>query len=155
MNECLEFRVCAQQLRGVVVLNPSWLIDLLATIMTTRHNYTKDGILKKSSLPHIWKPPRFPEQMYPFMVSLLDSFEVSFDISDKVSHDAAESPEELREAADSLRLIPSLLPEDPPPELSALWPVERHREGGALPTPFSNVLRSFNFVLLRCFLALC
>lgn len=120
----------AWQLRGVVVLHAQWLMDLMATIMTTRHDYTKDGILKKSSLPYIWKPPRFPEQLYPFMISLLDAFEISFDISGKHESDGSSpDPEAQREAADALRLIPSLLPEDPPADLESLWPTERNKDG--------------------------
>jgi len=110
----------------VVVLHPQWLVDLLGTIMTTHHSHTKDGILKESSLPHIWKPPKFPEQLHPFLISLLDSFEVSFDITGKVSREATQAGQEPA----PLRLIPSLLPEEPPAELASLWPVERQKAGG-------------------------
>lgn len=78
-------------------------MDVMSTIVSTKHNYCKygsscftsirrqavstlttlsrNGVMRHSALPHIWKPPTYPAQVHPFILSLLERFELSFPVS--------------------------------------------------------------------------
>jgi hypothetical protein len=34
-------RVCRAQLRDVVILDPQWLMDVMSTVVSTKHNYCR------------------------------------------------------------------------------------------------------------------
>lgn len=87
-------------LHDIVILDPQWITDLLASIITTKQNFVRDGMLKHSDLPFIW---RFDAALHAKLLRLLERFEVSFQM-----------PEEDR------TLIPCLLP-DARPEFDTLW----------------------------------
>ena len=88
------------ELHDVVILDPQWVTDLLASVITTKQNFVRDGILKHSDLPFIW---RFDSALHPKLLRLLERFEVSFQM-----------PEGDRS------LIPCMLP-DARPEFDTLW----------------------------------
>lgn len=87
-------------LHDVVILEPQWITDLLASIITTKQNFVRDGFLKHSDLPFIW---RFDATLHAKLLRLLERFEVSFRM-----------PNEDR------TLIPCMLP-DGRPEFDTLW----------------------------------
>src|SRR5690242_7926470 len=53
---------------------------MMSTVITTKHNYARNGILYYQYLGQIWQPPEYPEHLHPFLLSLLNKFEISFDI---------------------------------------------------------------------------
>jgi hypothetical protein len=80
-----------------------------------------------SALPHIWKAPDFPPEVHPFILSLMERFELSFPVGAHIhklgGYAASLRPDSTGGGGeDSLYLIPSLLPEAPPAELSDHWP---------------------------------
>jgi hypothetical protein len=101
--------------------------------------------LSQAALPQIWKPPSFPSNMHPFILSLLERFEISFPINANVhklgthtahttrtTHDLTTTPvgnyaSVLRptSAGEELYLIPSMLPEVKPAQLQDLWPAKK------------------------------
>ena len=87
-------------LHDVVILEPQWITDLLASIITTKQNFVRDGFLKHSDLSFIW---RFDAALHAKLLRLLERFEVSFQM-----------PNEDR------TLIPCMLP-DARPEFDTLW----------------------------------
>jgi len=39
----------------LVILDPNWLIEVMATLFTTKHHWIKNGLLVHTDLPQIWK----------------------------------------------------------------------------------------------------
>ncbi len=82
-----------------MILDPQWLMDVLSTVVSTKHNYCRyphlscyhlfffqlillhrTGVLPHSALPHIWRAPAFPRELHGFLLSLLERFEITFPI---------------------------------------------------------------------------
>ncbi|EGC30717.1 roco6, ROCO family protein [Dictyostelium purpureum] len=63
-----------------VFLDPQWLTGVFSSIITTKHKFIKDGVLRKSDLYQIWKPPHFieDENLHSLLISLLERFELMF-----------------------------------------------------------------------------
>ncbi|KAK5582594.1 hypothetical protein RB653_004179 [Dictyostelium firmibasis] len=71
-----------------VFLDPQWLTGVFSSIITTKHKFIKDGVLRKSDLYQIWKPPHFIEDegLHSLLISLLERFELMFPLdSDLIS----------------------------------------------------------------------
>ena len=92
---------------ALVVLDPQWLTAMFASIITTSHNYTQNGILLKSNLPQIWRPPQYPQKMHQTLIKLLQEFEIIYQLAG--------------DSGETKYLIPSLLPELRP-TIDILWP---------------------------------
>lgn len=97
------------KLNELVVLDPKWLTEVMATILTTRHNFAKNGILKHSNLFQIWREPKYPQKLYSVLLSILERFEITYPLSP------------LTEKFDGVNLIPSLLPVEKPKEIEDIW----------------------------------
>ena len=63
---------------SLVILEPQWIIDSFATIITLKYmeRLVKHGLMNESDLQFLWRPPRFPEHVHGFILSLLEKFEV-------------------------------------------------------------------------------
>ncbi|KYQ90938.1 pleckstrin (PH) domain-containing protein [Tieghemostelium lacteum] len=74
-------------LENYVFLDPQWLTSVFASIITTKHKFIKDGILKRSDLYQIWKPPNYldDEVLHGLLISLLERFELMFPL-DNIQH---------------------------------------------------------------------
>ena len=99
-------------LRDIVILDPQWLANIFASLITFNHQWIKDGILKTSDLPQIWK--QYPKQLYSKLMMLLKKFGVASSLHQEKSLSDSK-------LADTY-LIPSLLPESKPDIISKLWP---------------------------------
>lgn len=87
--------------------------------------------MAQSALPQIWKVPDYPPEVHPFILSLLERFELSFPIGPH-AHKLGDYHQVLRlgstatsdadAESDPLYLIPTLLPEFQPSLLNSLWP---------------------------------
>jgi len=62
--------------KSVVILDPQWLIDMFAAIFTLTSNYVTKGLLMRSHLIHIWRPPCYPISIHPYLIQLLAKFEL-------------------------------------------------------------------------------
>jgi len=96
-------------LKQFVILDPQWITTMLSSIITTKHSYAKDGILMHKSLKQIWRPPQYPNHLHTHLISLLEKFEISFNVSQDSSFE------------NGMSLIPSLLSNERPPAFSTMW----------------------------------
>ena len=87
-------------LDGLYFVDPSWLCDLMSTVVTVKqHNpYVKQGILRSKNIPLLFKDKRFPNRYFNQYLTLLNRFEIALPL-DK-DHEWI--------------LIPSMLPEKRP-----------------------------------------
>jgi len=65
-------------LADLVILDPQWLTHLMSTLVTTKQNFVKQGILHSNDFGQIWKAPEFPEYTHGILSSLLQKFEITF-----------------------------------------------------------------------------
>eukprot|EP01094_Clydonella_sp_ATCC50884_P021946 TRINITY_DN493_c0_g3_i1.p1 TRINITY_DN493_c0_g3~~TRINITY_DN493_c0_g3_i1.p1 ORF type:complete len:2040 (-),score=911.87 TRINITY_DN493_c0_g3_i1:136-6255(-) len=101
-------------LSDMVILNPQWLVDVMSTVVTTKHQYTRQGVLLHQNLPQIWRAPDFPPSLHSTLLYLLEKFEISYYLraTQTVKGDVYSGKS----------LIPSLLPEERPSDLEATFP---------------------------------
>jgi hypothetical protein len=64
-----------------IIVDPEWLADCMATIITTKQNFVVNGILKQENCIQIWRPPKYPIELHPMLLHLLVQFEVAFLLS--------------------------------------------------------------------------
>jgi serine/threonine protein kinase len=95
-------------LADLVILNPQWLVDVMSTVVTTKHQYSRNGVLQHINLPQIWRAPDFPMELHPTLLHLLEKFEISYYLRSTGTPGDAYSGKSL---------IPSLLPEERPSNL--------------------------------------
>jgi len=69
--------------RDVVVIDPQWITQMFATIVSMKANFAKGGLLKKSTLPQMWRAPRHPPELHAYMLKLLKKFEVVFELNEE------------------------------------------------------------------------
>jgi Leucine-rich repeat (LRR) protein/GTPase SAR1 family protein len=93
-------------LKDFVFLNPQYLANVMSSVITLKHQFVKDGLLKHSNLPHIWS--HYPQENYPLLLKVLQKFEIMFKMP-------SENSEEVS-------LIPSLLPVEQPAGVAEQWP---------------------------------
>jgi len=105
-------------LNDLVILDPQWIIDLLASVITLKHSYAKDGasglilgweltnilllclgILPIESLPQIWR--EYPREQYEWLLRLLEKFEISFRVDPVVA--AASGITRTRSTSDGIQ----------------------------------------------------
>ena len=89
----------------IVILDPQWLADIMASLISFKHQWVKTGILTRELLPQVWK--QYPEEIYDSLLGLLTKFEVAVELKGE----------------ENFYVIPTLLPEEIPPELADknLW----------------------------------
>lgn len=98
------------RLKDIVILDPQWLADVFASLVTFKHLWVKNGILNKKDLPQVWK--NYPRALYDRLLLLLTKFGVMHPI---------ESERPSGPPIVSSYIVPPLLPSDPPPVLSSMW----------------------------------
>jgi hypothetical protein len=76
LGSLLFFDDAGTGLNDVVVLHPQWLADALATIVTTKQQFARGGVLTMAALMHIWKAPRFPPALHADLLALLENFDL-------------------------------------------------------------------------------
>jgi hypothetical protein len=64
-------------LDSVVILQPQFITRIMATIITTKQNFVKDGVVVvKNLFDQVWR--QFPSRLHPMLLALLETFEVVF-----------------------------------------------------------------------------
>lgn len=115
-------------LSDIVITDSQFLTRLFATMVTTKQNYIKDGVLDHSNLVHVWKDPDFPQALHPQLLALLEKFEISYRIDQKIARRLASSslaPSKLSDveafgSPSASSIVPSLLPNQRP-TMELLW----------------------------------
>ena len=100
-----------QTLERLIVLDPQWLTKMFASVITTSHQYIKNGILKYSDLNQIWRPPLYPPSLHPSLITILEKFEILLELP---------TEEDGEDKGIKQFLVPSLLPLEKPP-IDLLW----------------------------------
>lgn len=120
-------------LDNLIILDPQWLTRLMSTLITTKPNFVKNGVLLSTNLTQIWKPPEFPESLHMTLLSLLEKFEISFPLPSK-DHEATRN------------FIPYLVIGDRPENLL----VDQHKEYAARAYKFDFLPFGFFSRLVVC-----
>ena len=97
-------------LADIVVLDPSWLTELMATIVTTKHQFVKEGKIQNTALKQIWRAPQFPPSLHLLLYGILEKFEVIF----RLDKEGRENKQNEDVFFSGQSLVPSLLPEAQP-----------------------------------------
>lgn len=81
----------------------------VATVLTTKHNFAKGGILEHSALLQIWREPAYPKSIHAVLLNILENFEVTFPL------------EPFNDKYTGKNLLPSLLLSTLPDDFSQRW----------------------------------
>jgi len=65
-------------LNNIIILDPQWLTNVMATLFTTRHRFVSHGILRHVDLAQIWK--EYPPEIHSALLYLLTKFEIVFQL---------------------------------------------------------------------------
>jgi GTPase SAR1 family protein len=99
-----------EHLDAFIMLDPQWITKVFASVLTTKHNFAKDGLLDHDAVvTHLWgKNADFPPSLHPIMLDLLEHFQCVFKMPDF--------------AKTNQLLVPLFLPEKKP-DLALDWPI--------------------------------
>jgi len=98
----------------LVVLNPQWLADVMASMITFHHTWVKDGVLPINNISNVFS--KFDPAMHNSLLQLLENFSIVYRIRSPVQTGSAD---EYTEGI----LVPSMLPETCKEEaLAERWP---------------------------------
>jgi leucine-rich repeat kinase 2 len=88
-------------LRNKVIINPQYMVDLMACLVSVNNNVIENGRLRHADLGRIWA--KYDPKLHPWIVKLTEKFDLTFSV-----------PEQ------ALNLVPCLMPEQAPRDLD--WP---------------------------------
>jgi len=80
--DCTNLRVTGS-LHDLCVLDCQWLIDLVKTLITTKHSFGKDGSVTFQQLRQLWDEERFPSSLHTALVGILQQFELAISLDPK------------------------------------------------------------------------
>ncbi|CAH1783022.1 unnamed protein product [Owenia fusiformis] len=83
-------------LRDKVILNPQWIVDVMACVVNVHDSPIKDGKLLHKDKATIWHA--YPPDLHDWLLKLTEVFDLTFPLNNEEAH-----------------LVPCLLPEDDPP----------------------------------------
>ncbi|XP_064623321.1 uncharacterized protein LOC135485349 isoform X1 [Lineus longissimus] len=88
------------RLKSRVVINPQWIVDVMACVVSVHSSPIKQGLFYKKDMSIIWKD--YPVDLHPWLLNLTEEFDLTFPLTDKDAN-----------------LVPCLLPEKEP---KYVWP---------------------------------
>jgi hypothetical protein len=125
--------------RDTIVLDPRWLPDVFASLISAKASHVNRGILAHSDLPQVWK--RYPASLHSFMLELLLKFELISPLPSNwkpSAHLIRTAKIQLKDSSEihappvsintdippKFWLVPALLPDSEPflDELEECWP---------------------------------
>jgi serine/threonine protein kinase/GTPase SAR1 family protein len=93
LGSVVRFKEAGGGLENYVILDPQWVTKIFATIITTKQNFVRDGVIDVANLfTQLWRP--FPPKLHPLLLNLLESFEIVFKLPDDL--ELAKQREALR-----------------------------------------------------------
>lgn len=104
LGQIVYFNEASSGLNQIVILDSQWLTQVFSTVISMKNQYAKDGIMKPSYFPHIWKPPAYPESLHSFLLKILEKFEICYKLD-----------------SEGNLLIPWMLPDKQPEDFSKFW----------------------------------
>ena len=104
----IHFNESKGDLKNLVILNPQWLANIMSCLITTKHNFAKDGILPQAAITQIFN--HYPKKQHEQFLVLLENFSILYPLKRKFKNE-------------NCYLVPSLLPEEfPGSEVTQYWP---------------------------------
>lgn len=92
-----------------IIINPQWIVDVMACVVTVKESVIEDGKLYHKDLQQIWK--NYDESLHEWMLNLTEEFDLTFRLN-----------------AQNMNIVPCLLPEKEPdykwPDLSEIKTVK-------------------------------
>ncbi|CAF2785557.1 unnamed protein product [Rotaria sp. Silwood2] len=85
----------SEHLKNYVVINPQWIINVMACIVSIRDSPVKNGRLFHSDIDVIWED--YDSNLRPWILKLTEAFDLTFPVPDQ-----------------NMNLVPCLLPEEEP-----------------------------------------
>lgn len=67
-------------LRDILVLDPAWVTNAVYLILNEQTIKAQGGVLHYEDLPSIWECDVYPESIYPTLLTLLNRFELAYEI---------------------------------------------------------------------------
>ena len=67
---------------GLVILSPEWGTDAVYKVLDEQQRTLKgrNGILLYEDFPKIWNVRRYPRRMYPYLLKLMEKFQLAFPV---------------------------------------------------------------------------
>ncbi|PAA48002.1 hypothetical protein BOX15_Mlig030627g5 [Macrostomum lignano] len=81
-------------LRQKVVINPKWIVDVMACVVSVKNSHIQKGQLKKSDVPIVWA--NFDPALHDWLLKLTEAFDLTYPMQDDCN------------------MVPCLLPEETP-----------------------------------------
>jgi len=85
----------SEYLKNYVVINPQWIVNVMACIVSIKDSPVKDGRLFHSDMHIIWQD--YDQHLHPWILKLTEAFDLTFPVPDQ-----------------NMNLVPCLLPEEEP-----------------------------------------
>ncbi len=85
----------SEHLKNYVVINPQWIVNVMACIVSIKDSPVKDGRLYHTDVGLIWED--YDEHLHPWILKLTEAFDLTFPVPDQ-----------------NMNLVPCLLPEEEP-----------------------------------------
>ena len=114
----LHFEEQLNGLNQLYFIDCAWLCDLLAEVITVRekHSFIRDGLLHLDKVGFIFSSRRFPRELIPQYLQLLEKFEIAMMLSRKYI------------------LVPSMLPKRAPSFTLSQWAIEHLADSAGGPS---------------------
>ncbi|KAH3812974.1 hypothetical protein DPMN_141417, partial [Dreissena polymorpha] len=84
-----------ESLKSKVVINPQWIVDVMACVVSVKNSPIQDGVLKHSDIGVVWKD--YPAELHDWLLKLTEAYDLTFPLDDK-----------------PVNLVPCLMPEKQP-----------------------------------------
>ncbi|KAL3867187.1 hypothetical protein ACJMK2_044409, partial [Sinanodonta woodiana] len=84
-----------EYLKSRVVINPQWIVDIMACVVSVKDSPIKEGRLKHQDINKIWKD--YPEELNSWLLRMTEEYDLTFPMESK-----------------KVNLVPCLLPEKQP-----------------------------------------
>ncbi|KAL4228297.1 hypothetical protein ACF0H5_013728 [Mactra antiquata] len=89
-----------ENLKSKVVVNPQWIVDVMACVVSVKNSPIQHGRLKHSDIDTVWKD--YPTNLHDWLLKLTEEYDLTFRLQDE-----------------PVNLVPCLLPEKAP---EFTWP---------------------------------
>ncbi|XP_077989757.1 uncharacterized protein LOC144444214 [Glandiceps talaboti] len=84
-----------EYLKDKVVINPQWIVDVMACVVSVHESAIQDGQLSHKDISSVWN--KYPKKLHEWLLRLTEEFDLTFPLSDK-----------------PVNVVPCLLPEKEP-----------------------------------------
>ncbi|XP_064625808.1 uncharacterized protein LOC135486696 [Lineus longissimus] len=96
-----------QSLKNKVVINPQWIVDVMACVVSVHNSCIKEGRLRYEDISKIWSD--YPADLHDWLLSLTEAFDLTFPLPDQ-----------------KVNIVPCLLPQGQP---EFAWPEMQPGDG--------------------------